>query len=69
MVWPVKHHAADDLDARAQLFGSAGNQPASCMVRSASSLTPTSPTLSASPGIPALVRVTIGREARPGSCS
>ena len=23
----------------------------------------------ASPGIPALVRVTIGREARPGSCS
>jgi hypothetical protein len=69
VVWPVKHHAADDLDARAQ-SDRIGRKPAS-LVHGAklSSLTPTSPTLSASPGIPALERVTMGREAKPGSCS
>jgi len=51
------------------VIGSTGNQLAACMARSTSSLLPTSPTLSASPGIPLLARITIGRDARPGSCS
>src|SRR6185437_753213 len=46
--------------------GSAGNQAAACIAKRMSSRLPTSPTLSASPGIPVPVRVTIGSEASPG---
>src|SRR6185437_6874202 len=54
---------------RRNVTGSAGNQAAACMARRMSSRLPTSPTLSASPGIPVPVCVTIGSEASPGSCS
>jgi hypothetical protein len=61
MVRPVECHAADDLDTRAQCNRAAGSQFAACLARSTSSLLPTTRTLSASPGMPLLVRVTIGR--------
>src|SRR3954464_509929 len=51
------------------VIGSAGNQPAACIAARTSSLLPIKPTLSGSPGMSLPVRVTIGSEARPGSCS
>jgi hypothetical protein len=30
VIWPVKHHAADDVDTRAQRDWSAGNHSAAC---------------------------------------
>ena len=49
----------------ASVTGSAGSQPARCMMRSTSASSPTSPTLMGSPGMPSLVMVSMGTSARP----
>ena len=67
----AKLPAIDQLGVMSDAWsmGLAGYQPATCIAHRMSLLSPISPTLMGSPGMPWPVRVTIGKLARPFWCS